>query len=74
MARIVVFTTVVELGSALALMVDPPLVVALLLGARADPIAEAVGRCFGIALLALAAAWWPDQAARVGAHPYFRGA
>jgi hypothetical protein len=73
MARIAIFTVVVEIGTALTLLVDPALVVASLLGAPADATVQVVGRCFGIALLALAAAWWPAAASAEIAPPYFRG-
>ena len=73
MAKVVVFTTVVEAGTGLALLVDPALIVALLLGVPADTTVRAVGRCFGISLLALAAAWWPDRGAVASAPASSRG-
>jgi len=73
MARLIIFTAVVEIGTALMLLVNPALVVALLLGTAADVTAQVVGRCFGIALLALVAAWWPDRARAESARSYFRG-
>lgn len=63
-----------EIGTALALLVNPELVVAWLLGTAADVTVQVVGRCFGIALLALAMAWWPDQASVESARSYLRGA
>jgi len=57
--NLLVFTSLVEIGTGLALIVDPAIVVALLLGADLAGIGPAVGRCFGIALLALAVACWP---------------
>jgi hypothetical protein len=59
MTKIVAFAAIVEIGTVVALLVDPALVVALLLGTAADAAAQVAARCFGIALLALAAACWP---------------
>src|SRR5215471_14253826 len=73
MARILLFTAVVEIGTAVTLLINPALVVALLLGTAADVTVQVVGRCFGIALLALVAAWWPDRARADSARSYFRG-
>jgi len=74
MARIVIFATVVEISTAIVLLVDPELVVVLLLGTTADVAVQVVGRCFGIALLALAAAWWPNRASAESARSCLRGA
>jgi hypothetical protein len=59
LARIVSITALVELGTGILLLVDPALVVNLLLGTRADATTRVVGRAFGIALVALAAALRP---------------
>ena len=74
MAKIVIFSAVVEIGTALALLINPGLVIAWLLGTDADVTGQVVGRCFGIALLALAVTWWPDQASAESTRSYFRGA
>ena len=71
---IMLFTAVVEIGTALVLLVNPELVVAWLLGTAADVTVQVVGRCFGIALLALAVAWWPDRPSAETARPHLRGA
>lgn len=73
MRTIVAFTIVVEIGTAVAALAAPALLVQLLLGAPADATTRAVVRCLGIALLALAAAWWPDQAGSENVRPPFRG-
>ena len=73
-AKIVIFTIAVEIGTALVLLVNPELVVAWLLGTDADVTVQVVGRCFGIALLALAVTWWPDQASDESTRSYLRGA
>jgi Ca2+/Na+ antiporter len=49
----------VEVGTGLALMIDPAIVVTLLLGAEISGVGTLLGRCFGIALLALGLACWP---------------
>ena len=58
-ARILYFTSAVEFGTGLALIFDPALVVKLLLGAEVSGAGVLLGRCFGVALLALAVACWP---------------
>lgn len=42
-------------------MVAPALVVALRLAAETPALGAAIGRCFGIALLALGLACWPGR-------------
>src|SRR4249920_1588115 len=42
-------------------MIDPVLVAALLLGADISGTGTLLGRCFGIALLALGLACWPGR-------------
>ena len=59
--RILAFAAVVEVGTGLVLIVDPVIVVRLLLGARVSGVATLLGRCFGIALLALGLACWPGR-------------
>ena len=71
--KLVAFTIFVEIGTAFAALAAPALLVQLLLGAPTDATTRAVTRCFGIALLALAAAWWPDQASSEHVRPPFRG-
>ena len=60
-ARILYFASVVEFGTGLALIFDPALVVKLLLGAEVSGAGILLGRCFGVALLALAVACWPGD-------------
>jgi hypothetical protein len=59
--KILAFACVVEVGTGLALMIDPALVVRALLGAMISPIGTLLGRCFGIALLSLGVACWPGR-------------
>jgi hypothetical protein len=56
---ILVFAAVVEFGTGLALIAAPTVVVRLLLGAELGDTGVLVGRCLGIALVALALACWP---------------
>lgn len=59
--KVLAFSSIAEAGTALALMFDPALVVRLLVGAEISGIAVVLGRCFGIALLALGLACWPGR-------------
>jgi len=58
--KILAFAAVVEAATGLALTIDPSLVVALLVGVEVSGIGTLLGRCFGISLLALGLACWPD--------------
>jgi O-antigen ligase len=58
--RVLAFAAAVEIGTGLVLLVDPALVVQLLLGEPAVGVAVLLGRCFGVALLALGIACWPQ--------------
>jgi Ca2+/Na+ antiporter len=70
--KILAFAAVVEVGTGLVLIVDPAIVVTLLLGADVAGVGILLGRCFGVALLALGVACWPSgQRAEIGA-PAFR--
>ena len=57
--KILAFSAVVEIATGGVLIVDPNVITRLLLGAELARIAIAVGRCFGITLLALGLACWP---------------
>ena len=61
LARILTFASVTEICTGLVLMLDPALVAKLLLGVDATGLAILFGRCFGVSLLALGLACWPDQ-------------
>jgi Ca2+/Na+ antiporter len=61
LGKILAFAAVVEIGTGLVLMIDPAIVVAWLLGADVSGTGILLGRCFGIALLALGLACWPGQ-------------
>ena len=57
--RILIFAAFVELGTGLALIIDPAVVVALLLGAEISGVGMVLSRCFGIGLLSFGLACWP---------------
>jgi Ca2+/Na+ antiporter len=59
--KILAFSAVMEIATGGVLIADPALVVSLLLGADVTGIGIALGRCFGIALLALGLACWPGR-------------
>jgi len=59
--KILAFAAVVEFGTGLVLMLDPRIVVTVLLGTEVSGVGIALGRCFGIALLALGPACWPSR-------------
>jgi hypothetical protein len=59
--RILTFAAAVEVGTGLALMVTPAIVVKLLLGMEISEVGTMLGRCFGIALLGLGLACWPNR-------------
>ena len=59
--KILYFTSVVEIGTGLVLVINPAIVVSLLLGAEVSGVGIALGMCFGIALLALGLACWPRE-------------
>jgi len=58
--RTLAFAALAEFGTGLALVVDPSIVVQLLLGELVVGLAQVLGRCFGVALLALGIACWPQ--------------
>ena len=60
--KILAFAAVVEGGTGLALMFDPALVAALLVGVDLAPAGNALGRWAGIVLVALGLACWPSPA------------
>jgi len=70
--KILAFAAVVEVGTGLVLMIDPAIVVKLLLGAEVSALGTLLGRCFGIALLALGLACWPGQPHAESGAPAFR--
>jgi len=72
LTKILAFAAVTEAVTGLALLVDPALVVQLLLGMEAAGVGALVGRCFGIALIALALACWPGRQPATSGSPAAR--
>jgi hypothetical protein len=62
----------IEIGTGIAVLIVPGVVVGLLLGAELDGAGRAAARCFGIALLALGVACWPPGAQRRDSRPAAR--
>ena len=60
-AKLLAFASVVEIGTGVAVIVVPNLVVSLLLGGEVSGVGIQVARCFGVALLALGLACWPSR-------------
>ena len=72
MKKILAFSVVAEIGTGLVLMIDPAIVVELLLRIEVSGVGIALGRCFGIALLALGIACWPGgRHAAGGSSPFW---
>ena len=73
MRKILIFASIVEITTGLALLIDPRFVVALLVGPH-TPIEEIpMGRLPGIAILALGLACWPVEGYGGRGSPAFRG-
>jgi Ca2+/Na+ antiporter len=70
--KILIFAAVVELSTGLVLLADPSIVVTLLLGMDVSGVGTPLGRCFGIALLALGLACWPSRQRAASGSPAFR--
>ena len=70
--KILAFAAFVEVGTGLALIVDPAIVVFLLVGADLSGVAAVLGRCFGITLIALGLACWPGRLRADGGSPASR--
>jgi hypothetical protein len=60
------FSTIVEVATGLALIVNPALVITLLLGTNDFGQLMPLARCFGVALLGLGLACWPSRLSGVG--------
>ena len=70
--KVLAFAAVVEVGTGLVLMIDPAIVVTVLLGAEVSGAGTLLGRCFGIALLALGLACWPSRQRAESGSPAFQ--
>jgi len=71
LGKILAFSAVVEVGTGLALIIDPAIVIALLLGTNEPGTGIPLARFLGIALLALGLACWPSgQRVEHGSKPF----
>jgi hypothetical protein len=70
---VLAFTAVAEIATGLALLIDPRLVIALLLGTGLSPDGMPVARVAGIALCGLGLACWPEGKPAAGRSPAVRG-
>jgi len=70
--KILAFAAIVEVGTGLALMIRPAMVVTSLLGASESGGGRPLGRFFGVALLALGLACWPSRQRAESGSPPFR--
>jgi hypothetical protein len=59
--RLLAFCAVLEIGTGIALMIAPEMVAAMLVRGQINELATLLGRCMGIALLALGLACWPQR-------------
>jgi hypothetical protein len=73
MRRIVAFSALVEMGTGLGLLIAPAVVVALLTGRDFSDAWSPLSRCFGIAIVALGLACWPERQRAESGSPAFRG-
>ena len=65
--RVIAFSATAEAITGIALVATPAFVGRALLGAELPASGLVVARCFGVALIALALAVWPDRGRATGA-------
>lgn len=70
--KLLAFSCLAEIGTALAMLAVPQVVVRLLLGQDLAGVGIPVARCFGVTLLALGLGCWPGADVRSDS-PAFRG-
>ena len=73
LTKVLAFSSVVEIGTGLALMIEPALVVRLLMGNKEALEVIYVARFLGIALFALGIACWPNEQRSRSDTAAFRG-
>ena len=71
--KVLAFAAIAEVGTAFVLVFDPAIVVTLLLGVDVAGMGIVLGRCFGVALLALGVACWPSGQSGESRSAAFRG-
>jgi hypothetical protein len=69
---LITFASALEIGTGLALLVKPRIVIGLLLGGDEPALAMALGRVAGILMLALGVACWPQDGSAASATPPLR--
>jgi hypothetical protein len=70
--KLLAFCAVVEIATGIALMIAPEMVAAMLVRGQTNELATLLGRCMGIALLALGLACWPQRQAAPPGSAAFR--
>jgi hypothetical protein len=70
--RLLAFCAVLEIGTGIALMIAPEMVAAMLVRGQITELATLLGRCMGIALLALGVACWPQRQVALPGSAAFR--
>ncbi len=70
--KLLAFTSVVEVGTGIVVILVPALIVKLLVGLEISGDGTLLARCFGIALLGLSFACWPGKGIE-GCAAAFRG-
>jgi hypothetical protein len=73
LTKVLAFSSVLEIGTGLALMIDPALVVRLLAGNRETVEEMSLARFPGVALFALGIACWPSEQRSKSDTAAFRG-
>lgn len=73
LTKTLAFASVAEIGTGLALMVDPAVVIRLLLGESATGIVIPIAQFLGVALFAFGIACWPNTQRSTHATAAFRG-
>jgi hypothetical protein len=71
--KILAFAAIAEVATGLVLVISPSVVVTWLLGVQISGQGKLLGRCFGVALLALGVACWPGQRGAESSSTAFRG-
>jgi len=72
MRKLLFFAAIVEIATGLALLIDPRIVIALLVGGNEPPQAMPLGRVAGILMVALGVACWPRQSVGTQHSPAFQ--
>lgn len=70
--KILAFAAIVEVGTGVVMVINPSILIALLLGVDVSLSGTLLGRFFGIVLLALGLACWPDGLRAASNSPAFR--